>query len=257
MGGLKVFVCGAIVATALLWGPGEAGAATVTIDARLAKTAIDLGQSVIVSGTVTPSRATPRVVVQRSLGGGRWSDRAVGTVASNGTFSISIRPSAAGLYALRVRSGGGTVLSKTLFLKVKLGAAQAIRSVNWARYPYPVVTLCGDEFWTIGADAPVFGDLTGDGIEEAVIPVTCFSGGTLYVPLLVIYDWRGGAAHYINLWAPTDLPTEWSADIDRVSIAARVVTASGTYAPLGSCHACHTASWSRRLVLRSGRLVTA
>ncbi len=257
MRGIRILLCGAIVVAAALVLPAEARAAGAAIDARLAKTSIDLGQSVVVSGTVTPAGATPRVYVQRSLGGGRWSDRAAGRVAANGTFSVSIKPSASGLYALRVRSGGGSVVSKTLFLKVKLGAAQAIRSVNWARFAYPVVALCGDDYWTVGPESPVFGDLTGDGIEEAVVPLTCYSGGTLNISMLAVFDWRSGAPRYVTRWVPTGLPTEWPAYITRTSISARVITTRGTYAPLGSCHACHTGTWTRRLVLRNGRLTPA
>jgi len=257
MGAIRVFVCGAILATVLLVVPGGADAASVTIGAKLSKTSIDLGASVSVSGAVTPSGATRRVVVQRSLGGGRWSDRAAGPVSSSGGYSISIRPSATGLYALRVRSNGGTVVSKTLFLKVKLGPAQAIRGVDWPHYVHPVVALCGDTFWTVETEAVAFGDLTGDGVEEAVVSVVCFSGGSLYVPMLVVYDWRAGKPHYVSLWVPDGLNTEWPADIRTLSVAGGVVSVSGKYSPGGGCHACLTAPWSRQLKLRGNLLVSA
>ena len=257
MGALRVIVCGAIVAGMALLAPVEADAAGATVSAKLSKTSIQLGETVLITGTVSPVRATPAVMVQRSLGGGRWSDRVPGAVAADGTFRVTIKPSGAGLYALRVRSSGGSVVSNNLFLKVRYGRAQVIRNVDWVRYPHSLATLCTDAFLSVSARPPTFGDLNGDGVEEAVVPVTCQSGGTLYVPKLAIYEWRSGAARYVGRWEPSGLPTEWAATIDRVIITSRVVTASGKYVPMGGCHACLTAPWSRRLVLRGTRLVPA
>lgn len=241
-----------LVGSVVVAGSAPAGAATVTIDAKVASTSIELGQSVAVTGKVTP-RATSRVVVQRSLGRGVWSDRAAGSVAADGTFSVSIRPSAAGLYALRVRSGGGTVKSKTLYLKVRFGPGQAIRATNWSTFRYG---LCPDPAFEDGG-SPAYGDLNGDRVEEAVVTLWCGSGGTAYYMQLAVYDWRGGKPHFLSTWDPTGLPTDWAPNITSVSIARGFVTVKGTYSPRGSCHACHTGRWSRVLALHGERLVYA
>jgi len=79
---------------------------------------IVLGQSTAVVGSVSPVGLTGRVVVQRGVHG-RWSDRAASMVAADGSFRISIRPSQAGIYALRVRSNGGSVVSPVVYVRVK------------------------------------------------------------------------------------------------------------------------------------------
>lgn len=79
---------------------------------------ITQGDAAWVSGVVTEPGATPRVVVQRKVGNG-WSDRQAGTVdPKTGRFAIKIRPSANGLYTLRVRTNGGSRWSQDLFLYV-------------------------------------------------------------------------------------------------------------------------------------------
>ena len=51
--------------------------------------------------------------------GNGWSDRQAGTVdPKTGRFAIKIRPSANGLYTLRVRTNGGSRWSQDLFLYV-------------------------------------------------------------------------------------------------------------------------------------------
>lgn len=66
-----------------------------------------VGQKVRIGGTVVEPTATPRVVVQRKING-RWYDRDSGPVDASGHFSITIAPSQAGVYELRVRSAGGS-----------------------------------------------------------------------------------------------------------------------------------------------------
>lgn len=76
------------------------------------------GAPVTIIGKIDPAGATARVVLQRSVAG-RWSDRAGAlTNRETGEFTISVTPSTAGTYVLRVRSNGGTVVSRTLYLRV-------------------------------------------------------------------------------------------------------------------------------------------
>lgn len=105
--------------------PGTGLSAAKGIASRMTANAITLGQVTYVTGSVSPARATPKVVVQRRVDG-RWSDRQSGGVRSDGTFKIGIRPSQPGIYALRVRSNGGSVLSNVVYLRVRSGAATTI-----------------------------------------------------------------------------------------------------------------------------------
>ena len=115
-GALAAFVAG--LAVVVLPAVPVAASTPVTIAAHLQATSVGFDQPAHVLGTVTPAGATPRVVVQRSLGGGRWSDVQAGAVATNGSFNVSFRFAQAGPYALRVRSNGGSVHSPTFYLHV-------------------------------------------------------------------------------------------------------------------------------------------
>lgn len=89
-----------------------------SITARLSQPKTVVGQPVQVLGTFTPPRATPRVILQRAING-RWYDRGMAVVdRETGAYSLTVTPSQAGTYALRVRSLGGTVISRQLYLQV-------------------------------------------------------------------------------------------------------------------------------------------
>ena len=96
---------------------GATSRATATISVHMTTNAITLGQVTYVAGSVTPPKATARVVVQRRTS--RWGDRQAGAVKADGTFKIGIKPSEAGIYALRVRSNGGSVVSNVVYLRVR------------------------------------------------------------------------------------------------------------------------------------------
>lgn len=90
----------------------------VTISARLTATRVKVRTPVAVVGTLTPKTATPRLFLQRYLNG-RWTDR--GSVAvdrTTGNYRLPFAPSGTGSYSLRMRSAGGSVVSKTFFLIV-------------------------------------------------------------------------------------------------------------------------------------------
>jgi len=90
---------------------------TTAITAHLSVNAVNLEQTTYVVGSVAPFSASPRVVLQRGVGG-RWSDRQGGAVGSDGAFKIKVQPSQAGTYTLRVRSIGGSVVSSPFHLRV-------------------------------------------------------------------------------------------------------------------------------------------
>lgn len=107
-----VAIVGASVATPAAAQPR----ASATISAHMAATTVRAGQIASVIGKVAP-RATSRVVVQRGVHG-VWTDRQGGPVAADGSFRVDLRPSQTGVYALRVRSSGGSLVSPTVYLKV-------------------------------------------------------------------------------------------------------------------------------------------
>ncbi|MCU1352403.1 MAG: hypothetical protein JWM05_1612 [Acidimicrobiales bacterium] len=257
---IRVAAAAVLVLLASAAAPAGAAPRVAVISAHMAVNKVQLGQTAYVVGNVTPAGATPRVVVQRDLGGGRWSDRNAGPVASNGSFKIGIRPSQAGIYALRVRSNGGTVHSPTFHLRVTWPPSQAIRSVDFTKFSYPA-SLCDP---TIGAFVVppsrgqiAFGDLSGDGVEEAAIILTCGTDGTLFWQDVLIYKWQS-APTFVLKWAPvTAPPSDWAPEIHSLAIAAKVLTVKGTVVPPGGCHACSTDPWTSRLVLKNGHLILA
>lgn len=92
--------------------------ARVTMSINLSAASVRRGTRVDVRGVITPKGATRSVVLQRKVDG-RWGDRGTGIVdATNGNYRVSFRPSQTGTYVLRVRSGGGSVWTRTVTLSV-------------------------------------------------------------------------------------------------------------------------------------------
>jgi len=239
---------------------GPAGAAT-TLSVRAADPVIDLGRSTALVGAVQPAHATATVVVQRRLHG-QWVDRQTGAVAADGTFRIAIRPSQAGIYALRARTTTGSAVSNTTYLRVRLTAAQAIRAVDFTRYHYPN-DICGPG--TSPADTvllPIkpsdvaYGDLSGDHVEDAAINIGCGAlGGSASWSRLLVFEWQQGRPKFVLAWdADTAPASDWSPYIATASISHEVLAVTGTVVPVGGCHACSTVPWSSRLVLHNGHL---
>lgn len=84
----------------------------------LSATTTSPGSEIVAVGKVDPAEATPRVVLQRRVGT-RWLDReGVKVNSATGDFTLTIRPSTAGTYVMRIRSGQGTVVSRTLYVRV-------------------------------------------------------------------------------------------------------------------------------------------
>lgn len=89
-----------------------------TISAAASPTLLVVNQSSTVSGKVTPATTTRTVILQRKIGG-VWSDRSSASVnTSTGAYKIPMKPTGVGMYTLRVRSAGGTVVSRTIYIRV-------------------------------------------------------------------------------------------------------------------------------------------
>lgn len=109
--------------------PSSAGSPPA-IAARLSATKITVGATAYAQGKMAPPTATGRVVLQRKVNG-RWSDRDSALVdRSSGGFSIKLRPSSAGVYTMRVRSNGGSVVSNTFYLKVSAPAPKYTATIT-------------------------------------------------------------------------------------------------------------------------------
>lgn len=106
---------GLLVVVATLGATAAPAEAATTISARVAKTNITFGSSVVVSGTITDRTAT-RTYLQRK-GGRGWVDIAAMGVRG-GSFSTTIKPTGVGVYSFRVRSRSGSIVSSTFYLKV-------------------------------------------------------------------------------------------------------------------------------------------
>lgn len=118
MRNFRLGVVAVLAAVAVVFVGAPANAAAGTITAAVSKGTVDPGQTLYVVGKVTPPTLTPVVVVQR-LVAGKWLDRASGSVnKTTGAYKIAIKPSSGGLYSLRVRSNGRTIVSKTTYLRV-------------------------------------------------------------------------------------------------------------------------------------------
>lgn len=135
-------IAGACLVAMTCWS-SAASAADGTISAGLSATTARVGTTVYVQGKVNPASLTPRVHVQRYLGG-TWSDRASGDVnPSTGAYKIAIKPSQSGTYKLRVRSNGGSIVSTTVQLSVtpppSISARSSARTITLGA----TVTLSG------------------------------------------------------------------------------------------------------------------
>lgn len=96
--------------------PAEEPAKAIT--ASLSAPAVRVGGTVTVRRAIAPVGFTSTVIVQRQVGSS-WSDRASGTPdPATGAYRIEISPGDVGTYVLRVRSGGGSVVSPTVTLTV-------------------------------------------------------------------------------------------------------------------------------------------
>lgn len=91
------------------------------IQANVSPTKLVVRQQSTVSGKIVPATMTPTVVLQRKVGS-KWEDRASAKVdKATGAYSIGIQPSGTGIYSMRVRSAGGTVISNTISVQVFAG----------------------------------------------------------------------------------------------------------------------------------------
>ncbi len=118
---MRVRALAALVVAALAWSSASpvSAASSTTITIVLGAPSTTVAAPISVSGIVRAPGATPRVVVQR-LVGGRWSDRAAGPVnPTSGRYRIAITPGEHGTYTLRVRSNGGSVVSPEVQLVVR------------------------------------------------------------------------------------------------------------------------------------------
>ena len=249
----------AAVVVALMWvvsTPVEA--ASATISATISPRSIALGQTTYVEGTVSPAGATTRVVVQRGVGG-RWSDRQGGTV-TNGRFRIGIKPSQGGVYALRVRSNGGSVVSNTVYVKVTFPPAQAIRNVDWARFPHDTdeFFVCGNGDGVrqpLGRGKVAYGDLTGDGVEEAAVIVDCVLEPTKErYSVLLAYGLVRGAPKLIDLTTGTASSSRFYAVMVSPAINSRRIGVTIVASPWSSCTRCVPFRLRESFRLHNGRL---
>lgn len=91
-----------------------------------------------------------------------------------------------------------------LFLFTSAGWAQGLRAVDFANRVWPNTCL-GPTRTHQGAsragrpgagsfrvDAPVFGDLDGDGVDEAVVRTHCVGGGANHFGDATVFAWRAG-----------------------------------------------------------------
>jgi hypothetical protein len=94
---------------------------TVSISAAASPTRTVVGSTVTISGTVKPGSATSSVKIERKVNG-VWEYRASANVdRTSGNFRLTVKPSQKGTYAMRVRSAGGSVISKTIYFEVYAG----------------------------------------------------------------------------------------------------------------------------------------
>lgn len=268
----RCMVVAALMAAVIVTSDVAAATEGTSVSAHAASKAVELGESVSITGTVTPPTATTRVVVQRSLGRGKWSDRASAQVRTDGTFSASVRPSGAGLYALRVRTGDGSAVSMTLFLKVRLGPNQAIRGFD---FPRIVRTLspedgvaCGD-----GGQAtarPVdrkkvwFGNLTGTPAEEASVVVDCVDSATASRWSVVLLFGLSGDTRPQVLGPPFRVPVPVASAPEKTpslfpmiasaAISTRAVHVEGAYRPSPGCRGCVQRKFRWVLRINNGRI---
>ena len=229
------------------------------IQAKVLPNSIVLGSSALVTGLAAPADYGP-VVVQRGIHG-KWSNRQSGQVAADGTFKIAIRPTQAGIYALRVAFvRDPESRSAVFYLRVRLLPSQTIRATDWSRLPIPK-TACG------GSDAALYvdpkkvwyGDMTGDGNEEAALVVDCFVAEDLYWNQLLLYGMSSGAPKLLTSFHPDSVAPahDWSATVTSAAISGRKIRLVGTVVPVGGCHACSTRAWSATVSLRNGALTAS
>jgi hypothetical protein len=112
------------------------------------------------------------VVLQRKVDG-KWSDRDGGLVdRTNGAYRVAIRPSQPGTYTLRVRTGGGSVWTRTVTLIVT--APTPAPAPPSAPNPPPAPSPCHPSYR--GACVPFASDVdcaggSGNGPAYVVGPV--------------------------------------------------------------------------------------
>jgi len=109
-------IAAAVMAMAVVSAAAPARAESV-ITAELNASSIKLGATAYVEGDVSTDSGITDVVLQRSVDGA-WSDRGGAEVDTTGHFAITLKPSSAGSYLLRVRSSGGAAVSNQLRLNV-------------------------------------------------------------------------------------------------------------------------------------------
>jgi hypothetical protein len=101
-----------------------------TITATPAAKYVAIAHDTYISGKVTPAGATPKVVLQRTVGG-KWVDlverptsflndkpvlRSAAVNPTTGAYKITMYPGTYSVLHLRVRSNGGTVVSPSFYV---------------------------------------------------------------------------------------------------------------------------------------------
>lgn len=110
-------VVGLLVAVVAL---PSAPAGATTIEASITPTVMLQGTTASVKGgTSGPARPGITVALERRLPGNVWSTRAFATADGAGKFSIPIKPTGVGVYALRVRTAYG--YSPVFYVRVLAG----------------------------------------------------------------------------------------------------------------------------------------
>jgi len=98
-------------------------ATTSDISILLSKATITLGESVTISGSISPSRVGVTVTIKYKLAGGSWSALGIETTDSNSEYSYPWQPEEAGTYELQASWEGDAntspAQSETVTLKVE------------------------------------------------------------------------------------------------------------------------------------------
>lgn len=76
-----------------------------TISLNLAKKTVKIDESVVINGSLIPSRANAGITISYSLNGGSWVDITAQTTP-NGEYSHELRPSEAGVYVVKASWDG-------------------------------------------------------------------------------------------------------------------------------------------------------
>ncbi len=158
-----------------------------------------------------------------------------------------------------------------LFLSTSLGWAQGVRSVDFANRVWPH-TCAGPIRTRRGAsrervpglgvehfrvDAPVFGDLDGDGRDEAIVRTHCIGDGRNRFGDATVFAWRGGQLRevgYLGLGVVTRRLADDERDtLESVRVERGVIVEERPADQRGGPEARYVVT--HRWALRGGRLV--